>query len=404
MHRWYFMSKYLAQSGLDVHVLAPKNADYPSTNPNVQEEVENVTLLRENIWEVRRIFNKSTKTKEAETDGIFFKDKKNLSLKEKFSLWVRGNIFIPDARVPWYFQIRGFVKNYIKKHEIDVLITTGPPHSIHLNGLYAKKKTDVKWIADFRDPWTTIEYHDKMPMTAFARNKHQQLEGKVMKVADRVITVSPSWAEEFQNLGAEKVDVVYNGYEESVFDIKALSKNEKIQIAHLGTLRADRNPENLWKALHSLKDSIAFELNLYGEVSQDVRSSIENNNLTNFTTYKGQVSHQEALKAMVSSDLLLLLVNQDEKNSKGRIPAKIFEYLRSGSKILILENQEGDASKITQKFTNTRSVNYNNYEQILEAVQSLVNNKDSFTDLDQVKTYSRENQASNLSKIIHELV
>ena len=90
------------------------------------------------------------------------KDEKSQSLFQKLLLYIRGNFFIPDARKFWVKPSVVYLTNYLVKNNIDSIITTGPPHSIHLIGIHLKELLGIQWIADFRDPWTTIGYHKQL--------------------------------------------------------------------------------------------------------------------------------------------------------------------------------------------------------------------------------------------------
>src|SRR5690606_27637000 len=97
------------------------------------------------------------------SSGLISEEKKQ-SFIEKSLLFIRGNFFIPDARKFWVKPSAKFLSEYLSAENIDTIITTGPPHSLHLIGLELKKKKNEKlrWIADFRDPWTTIGYQEKL--------------------------------------------------------------------------------------------------------------------------------------------------------------------------------------------------------------------------------------------------
>jgi hypothetical protein len=97
-------------------------------------------------------------------------------------------LFIPDARFLGYALCFLFRKNTLKIILKQLLL--GPPHSLHLIGLELKRKLDLTWFADFRDPWTTIGYHKALRLSNYATKKHKMLEHKVLNTADTIIVTS----------------------------------------------------------------------------------------------------------------------------------------------------------------------------------------------------------------------
>ena len=113
---------------------------------------------------------------------------KKKSLLEEVAVWIRGNFFIPDARKFWIKPSINFLSQKFKETPFDLVITNGTPHSVHLIGLGLQNKFKFKWIADFRDPWTKVDYFDKLKLTKWAEKKHKKLENRVLKNADLVKT------------------------------------------------------------------------------------------------------------------------------------------------------------------------------------------------------------------------
>lgn len=339
VQRWFTMAQYLAKSGVNMHVIIPEQPEYGNAETYNFSVCDNIRVIKMPIFEVRNIFRKVSNNNA--TDAFFFKKKK--SFKDKLMLWIRANLFIPDARLPWVYQIRKKVNKYIQEHKIDCLITNGTPHSVHLIGLYCKNKIpDLKWLADFRDPWRTIEYYSTLPLTKWADNKHKTLEFNVLKKADFVTTVSPSWAEEMSKISNRPVHTVYNGFfsPELNFSPEKRPADKKI-IAHIGTLNEDRNPIQLWSFLK--ENNAQYEVHLYGNISPSLKSELMQ---FPFIKFFGLVNRKKALQAMHNCDILLLSINQGKENSKGRIPAKVFEYIKTGNDILFIGNLKGDALNV----------------------------------------------------------
>jgi glycosyltransferase involved in cell wall biosynthesis len=357
VQRWLKFVKYLPDFGIQPVVYIPENPTYPIIDKKLQQEVsKDVIILKNKIFEpyqLARIFSKKDATKIS--SGII-PNKKKQSFVQKLMLWIRGNIFIPDARKFWVNPSVKYLEKYIEENNITTLITTGPPHSLHLIGLAIKKKKNIQWIADFRDPWTTIGYHKELKLSSFAEKKHKSLEKKVLNTADKIIVTSPTTQKEFQALTSQPIAVITNGYDVEPVTRKPL--DEKFTLAHIGSLLSERNPEILWQTLAELAQEIPdfqnhFELKLIGAVSQEVLNTLEKYSLSKFCNNIGYVPHNEAVEAQRSSQVLLLIeINSPE--TRCIIPGKLFEYMVSERPIVALGPDGSDIAPILKE-TNTGS-------------------------------------------------
>ena len=366
VQRWLKFVKYLPDFDIEPIVYCPENPNYPIIDESLVNEItEHITILKQPINEpygLASLFSKgSSKTI---SSGVIPKEKKQ-SFIEKAMLYIRGNYFIPDARKNWIKPSVSFLSNYIKEHQIETIITTGPPHSLHLIGLQLKEKTDVKWLADFRDPWTTIGYHKALKLTESSKEKHIDLELKVLNTADEIIVTSNHTKNEFKTKTKHPISVITNGYDSH--SVKVEGKDELFTLSHIGSLLSDRNPEILWKTLSELISENeaflkVFQLNLIGVVSDDVIESINAYGLKNHLNVVGYVSHNEAIKFQMKSQLLLL-IEIDSEDTKAIIPGKVFEYLISETPILAIGPKDSDVEQII-KSTNTGT--YFNYKEKTE--------------------------------------
>ncbi|ESU28458.1 glycoside hydrolase family protein [Flavobacterium limnosediminis JC2902] len=355
VQRWLKFVKYLPDFGIEPIVYIPENPTYPLLDENLSGEVsEKVTILKKKIIEPyawASVFSK--KSTEKISSGII-PNKKKQSFLQKMLLWVRGNLFIPDARVLWVKPSVKYLKKYIQENGIETIITTGPPHSLHLIGLQLKQQCNVKWIADFRDPWTTIGYHKELKLSASSEKKHKKLESEVMNSADFLLVTSPTTKKEFEAITSKPIHVITNGYD--VENISRQPLDEKFTVAHIGSFLSERNPRVLWKALNELiqeNDSFQarFELKLIGAVSQEVLDTISEFKLSEYVNNLGYVSHQEALEHQRKSQVLLL-IEIDSEATKSIIPGKLFEYMVSERPILAIGPKDADFSVILKQ-TNT---------------------------------------------------
>lgn len=357
VQRWLKFVKYLPGFGVQPVVYIPENPTYPIIDKKLQDEVSNeVIILKNKIFEPYQLAGFFSKKDTTKISSGIIPNKKKQSFIQKMMLWIRGNIFIPDARKFWIKPSVNYLEKYIAKNNISTLITTGPPHSLHLIGLKIKEKQNIQWIADFRDPWTTIGYHKELKLSSFAEKKHTNLEKKVLNTADKIIVTSPTTQKEFELLTAKPITVITNGYDIEQVARKPL--DEKFSLAHIGSLLSERNPEILWEVLSELVTEIPdfkehFELKLIGAVSQEVLQSLDKHLLSNFTNYLGYIPHNEAVAQQRSSQVLLL-IEINSPDTRCIIPGKVFEYMVSERPILAIGPQDSDIEPILKE-TNTGS-------------------------------------------------
>jgi glycosyltransferase involved in cell wall biosynthesis len=406
VQRWLKFVKYLPDFGIQPIVYIPENPTYPIVDECLVDEIsDKAILIKRPIFEpyaLASVFSKN-KTKRI-SSGIIPSNKKQ-TLLEKLFLWIRGNLFIPDARVLWINPSVKHLEKYILDNKIETIITSGPPHSLHLIGLKLKAKLNVKWIADFRDPWTTIGYHKALKLSAYAEKKHKTLESKVLNSADVVVVTSSTTKKEFQSITTKPIEVITNGYDVEKIEQQPLDK--KFSLAHIGSLLSERNPILLWQSLSELVKEIPdfaqhFELKLIGTVSQEVLETIHSYNLDGFVNYVGYVSHKEAILHQRKSQVLLL-IEINSMDTISIIPGKLFEYMVSERPIIAIGPHGSDFAEI---ITNTNSGIFFDYSQkdklksvILEYYNRFLEGKLQSNAVG-LQHYSRKNLTEQLSKLI----
>jgi hypothetical protein len=377
---------------------------------------ENLEIIKTKIWEPYQLAEKLNKSNKKFKAGQFDVGN-NQSWKSKLSIWVRGNFFIPDARVFWVNPSVKFLEQYLKTNKIDVIVTSGPPHSLHLIGLQLKQKfPDVKWIADFRDPWTEISYYKHLKLTNRSDKKHRQMEGDVFKNADITLATSYTDAENFRKNGANAVCIT-NGFDESdtlktsqdsnTPTLKLSNSQTKFALSYIGVLEQLRNPENLWKALDDLVKTNTdfaenFRLKFVGRIDDKILNSIENSSSKNHIDNLGYLSHDKAVDEMANSSMLLI-TNFPNESSKGIIPGKIFEYLATGKQIISFGPNEADVAKILDETNAGKHFSYQDSEAIKNFILekfdlwksgNLQENKGN------IEQFSRRNLTKQLSEIL----
>ena len=207
------MQKYLSDFGWQPVVYTTENGEMPAIDPSLEKDIRPDTIvIKKPIWEPYSIYKRLTGRKRDERMGAgFLTEKKKSSKIENLAVWIRGNLFIPDARKYWIKPSVRYLQKYLRENPVDAIISTGPPHSMHLIALALKNKLNIPWIADFRDPWTKIDFYDKLRLSNRADKKHRRLEKVVIQTANIVVTVSWQWSDEFIKMGAVRTEVVTNG-------------------------------------------------------------------------------------------------------------------------------------------------------------------------------------------------
>lgn len=352
VQRWVKFTKYLRDFGWEPIIYTPKNPEFPSTDHSFEKDIPaNVEIIRTKIWEPYDIYRLLTGKKNEKIAAGFISENKKQGLKDKLSIWIRGNFLIPDPRKFWIRPSVKFLNQYLNQHPVDAIITTGPPHSMHMIGLGLKQKNkNLKWIADFRDPWTNIDFYKDLNLTYFADKIHHKYERKVVQSADAVLVVSKGMEQEFKELNPRNLHVIPNGYDTADTDNMEYTLDLRFTISHIGTLNAARNPKTLWKALSALIQEDAqfkkdLQIQLVGKVDFSVMEDIQQLGLTDNLLKIDYIPHQEAIAKQKSSQLLLLLIN-NSGNAAGILTGKFFEYLAAKRPILGFGPSDGDAAEV----------------------------------------------------------
>ena len=407
VQRWLKFVKYLPEFGIEPIVYVPENPSYPIIDMDIINEIpEGITILKQPIKEPYRFASLLSRKQTKSISSGMVPAQRKQSLLQKLLLYIRGNYFVPDARIGWVKPSISFLQEYISQEGIQNLVTTGPPHSMHLIGLGLKESfPSLRWITDFRDPWTSIAYHDKLKMTAKTKKNHRDLEQTVLENASEIIVTSPRTKKEFEAICNTPIRVITNG-----FDVKentSIELNDKFKLSHIGSLLSDRNPIILWKVLSDIVKSNetfknVFQLQLAGRVSESVLDSIKKFGLETNVQLEGYISHKEALVMQHSANVLLLIeINSPETRSI--IPGKLYEYLAARRPILALGPQGSDIKEIIDE---TRSGNFYTYTQETEVRKEILYHFEKFQAQEErlqqgdITKYHRQNLTKALSSSI----
>ena len=405
VQRWLKFVSHLKSFDIDPVVYVPQNPNYPIVDQDLVAQIpKEITVLKRPIKEPYKFAAIFSKKKTQQISSGIISNKKPSAL-EKLLLYVRGNYFIPDARVGWVTPSVVFLKQYLKDNPVDCIISSGPPHSLHLIGMELQKQVHLPWIADFRDPWTQIGYHKKLKLTALSKRKHDQLESSVLRNSDEIIVTSPQTKVLFSKRTTTQITVITNGYD---FEINhSCTLDSMFTLSHVGSLYEGRNPQVLWKVLSDLVQtskefSKVFRLNLIGYVSQDVLQSIKSYGLEAHTNCSGYVSHSEALTYQNKTQLLLL-IEEDSIETQYIIPGKLFEYMASKRPIISIGPDVSDIEDILSKSCTGTYFRYKDAELLRLGISNhfeAYKMNDLNVDSKGLGYYSRKSLTLELSKIL----
>ena len=354
VQRWLKFVKYLVRAGWQPVVFTPMNPSFTLEDKSLMKDVPNsVEVIRFPIWEPYQMFFKLSSlagNKNPQQADFISTGKKTFF--QKTSSWIRGNFLIPDARIFWVKPSVEYLIDFVKRNKIEKIITTGPPHSIHLIGLKLKKLNPaLYWITDFRDPWSEWDLLDTLSLTSLARKKHVALEKKVLTTADRVLTIAPYHVKRFEALSGRKVDLITNGFDEDDFEKIENTRTEKFTIRHVGIVDELRDPKPVMQAIKELCSSDPYFANhvrveFIGKVNSSFKKFVrEDAQLSTITKFLDQIPHDQLLRLHGSTDLQLLVLAHTAI-APGNLPGKFFEYLASRKPILAIGPVDGDAANI----------------------------------------------------------
>ncbi|WP_373494976.1 glycosyltransferase family 4 protein [Aquiflexum sp.] len=405
VQRWLKFAKYLPEFGWEPIIFTPSNPDFDLKDESLLNEINpQLEVIKFPIWEPYGIFRKLKKEKLTDTSKVLEKKKK--SFTDQSAIWLRANVLIPDPRIFWVRPSVDFLKDLIEQGQFNAIITTGPPHSLHLIGLGLKKKTGVPWLADFRDPWSKWEFLDTLPMLDWVKKKHKKLERDVLNFADITTTISPTFQKDFEILCQRKVQLLTNGYDSSDLPVDwkfSVSSQDTIEILYTGVIDAIRNPIPFIQAFKEVfqESNKKAILRFVGNVSEAVVNHLfQDSWLRENVKLEGYVSHEKVFDYYQNAHLLLLILT-DTKNAKGNIPGKLFEYLSTGRPILALGDPEGDSSEILSSCQGGKVIAHTDKAGIKDFLINF-NPQSEFKVSEKVNQYSRKNLSQQLAKLLDE--
>lgn len=364
VQRWVKFSKYLPALGWQPVIYTPENPEQLAVDHTLEAEIPSeAEIIRTHIIEPYGIYKsflrRSGHSKEAtEVNPV---NAQNKTFLQKAAMWIRGNLFRPDPRCMWIRPSVKFLKKYLEEHPVDIIVSTGPPQSMHMIGRELARQTGIPWIADFRDPWTKIFYFKHLAMTRRTVLWHQKMEKKVLDEASAVVAVSPLVRQEFQEMTSTPVELITNGFDECDYNPDgsrdaAGGPEKDFIITHTGLFAADGNPTVLWEVLKekcSRDENFRkhLKIELIGKTDSQITEALHAAGLSENTVNLGYLPHSEAVGHQRNASVLILPLRK-EPEYKAVLPGKLFEYIASCRPVLGIGQPDGAMAMIVSE-TNT---------------------------------------------------
>ena len=402
--------KYLPAYGWRPIVLTvrPDAAAYPDLDHEMPREVpEEALIYRTNAWDPYSLYARWTGKPADKAVTVGFLSDESPSWRDRMARWVRGNVFLPDARVGWVPFATQAGRKILAEHPIDVIYTTGPPHSTHLIGRKLKRLTNTPWVADFRDAWTDIDFKGELAMSAAAATRDAQMEASVLNEASRVISVTPSIVETLAEKTSVTCETIYNGFDAADLREKASPPDDTFVITHVGNMNSTRSPEALLRALATLRSEQGWKnalVRLVGNVDASVLDLAQRLGISDWVERVPYVPHKEAVRFMQESHVLLLVINR-VPIARDIVTGKVFEYMATGRPVLGIGPPDGQAAAVIDDVGAGKMFDYEDDDAL---AQYLVDLRAAWQDWrpahpDRVEAYSRKGQTGRLAAIFDTL-
>jgi len=411
VQRWVKFAKYLPAEGWQPVIYTPANPELTAIDESLVEEIPvEAEVIKTNILEPYEFYRRLKGIKastEAQVNPINSQKK---SIGEKLSLAIRGNLFIPDPRCLWIRPSVRFLKTYLKGHPVDMIVSTGPPHSMHLIAREVSKACRVPWIADFRDPWTKIFYFKHLSLSNWAKRRHQELERRVLDDATAAVAVSPLVRDEFVQMTKTPVYLITNGFDACDKPEGGCGDKEHFNVTHTGLFAADGNPDMLWKVLAKLADedkqfASMLNIRLCGKTDSQIIKSISQAGLADKLVNLGYQPHKNAVKEQYDASILLLPLRK-EPEYRAVLPGKLFEYLACGRPLLGIGQTDGAMARIMDDSARGKTVEWEDAPSmesfIRKCWEAFKEGRDIYTGED-ISCYSRQKLAQRYAELMNEL-
>ncbi len=413
VQRWLKFVKYLSTMGFDIHVYTASNPEVPAQDESLLKEVPpQLKVIKKPIWEPFEVYRRVTGKKDKSSNAFLSEESRGKrSLAEHLALWVRANLFLPDAKRFWITPSLRFLRKYVRTHQIPLVISTGPPHTVHKIAYHLYQKEDVRWLADFRDPWTQIDYFHELPMLSVVKQWHQRWERKIIQAADKVVVVSPQMEAYFAKLlprSTHKLSLITNGYDSAI--ARSVVLDNAFSIVHSGSINADRTHASFFQGL---KAALEAEPNLknhlqlvwIGKLSYEARQLLKMYELESYAVFPGYVPYAQLASRLATARVLYLPIN-NTPDAKGIVTGKFFEYLPAQRPILAQAPLDGDLATLIERTQSGMIFDFEDKEGVrdwlLKRYNLYINHDDAWKNHD-IEAFSRQVLSQHMAKLLQTL-
>jgi hypothetical protein len=385
-------SKYLKKLGWEPIVLTAKDGDFPVKDHSLNDDAKTTQAYFVKSISLHKLYSWIAGKKTTPTYQLSSSSEDSIIVK--FIRWIRNNLIVPDGRIGWYPNAVKKGSDIIKQNNIRVIFSSAPPYTVHLIARTLSKKHELPWVADFRDPWTDRFYNYENKRLWLTKLIDSYLERKVINDATALTTVSKTISEYYK----KTFYVIHNGYDEEDFSLVNKTENNNVVISYIGTMTKSQNPLMFFESIYELNlKEKKYQIDLIGNIHPDIKYYIEAKKYDNFIKIKPYIPHKDAIKKMCESDFLLLVIPNTEKN-KGIVTGKLFEYIRSMRKIIMIGPPKSDAAKIIAQTNSGRCFDYSEKNKINQFLL-----KTNLPSSNNYQQYSRENLTKILSHLIERI-
>ena len=411
--RWLKFAKFLPQFDWQPVIYTPLNPEAPFEDPELEKDVPfEAEIIKTKIWEPYNWYKIFTGKKKKDKIQVgFLSEKKKPGFLSKLGIYIRGNYFIPDARVFWVEPSVKKLTKYLKDNPVDAIVTTGPPHSLHLIALKLKQKLNIPWLADFRDPWTNIDFYKDLMLTHSSDKKHRKLEKEVVGKADAIVSIARNMTEEFRAVGGKNLYTITNGFDPDDKPDNQFKKENGFVILHTGTIAKSRNPEVFWKSVSELitenkELASVIKIKLIGKLDASVYEFIEKYQLNAYCEIIDFLPHDEIMKEQSKAAVLLLLIN-DTPNAKGILTGKFFEYMCSERPVLAIGPADGEVAEILTETGAGKLCTYddiNGIKSVISTYYDQFSNDKLIVDSSGIDKYSRKSLTKDIVDVLEKIL
>ena len=338
-------SRYLPEFGWQPVILTVENPSSPAKDSSLLEKIhEKCIIYKTKTLEPFAAYKSFTgKSKDASIPKDVIAKKEKSSLKENAALWIRANIFVPDARIGWIPYLVKQGKEIIEKEKPEIIFSTSPPHSLQIGARRLAKLSKLKWVADFRDPWNEAYWERDIGKSGPARRLNMYFEKKTLQEAHFVTTVSEGYYQMFGRKHKTDYALLHSGFEDINTDVV---QTDRFSIIFIGNLSKYQSPMPFLEALKTLPENIRSAIDIYfiGKVFDDYKDAL----LKAGIILKDYIPYKELMTFLKSASLFLLLIHETEY-TVGYLPVKIYDYLSLRKPILAIGERNSIADQVLQK-------------------------------------------------------